>query len=42
MTIRQPIETWTRPQLEDQYHAVYEQLQEAKKKIQELDKELIK
>ncbi|PAV55539.1 hypothetical protein WR25_03937 [Diploscapter pachys] len=42
MTIRQPIETWTRPQLEDQYHAVYEQLQESKKKIQELDKELIK
>ncbi|CAD6194450.1 unnamed protein product [Caenorhabditis auriculariae] len=41
MVLRPPIETWTRPQLEDHYHNVFDQLQASHKKNRELEKQLL-
>ncbi|CAI5443821.1 unnamed protein product [Caenorhabditis angaria] len=38
--VRYPIETWSRPQLEDNYHNLVEELQNCQKKIKENEKEI--
>lgn len=40
MVIRPPIETWSRAELEENFHNAYQQLQTAQKKINEQDKKI--
>ncbi|PIO67187.1 hypothetical protein TELCIR_11076 [Teladorsagia circumcincta] len=40
MVVRPPIETWSRVQLEENFHSAYQQLQTAQKKINEQEKKI--
>ncbi|CAI2338093.1 unnamed protein product [Caenorhabditis sp. 36 PRJEB53466] len=40
VSARYPIETWSRPQLEDHFHNVVEELQNAQKKVKEQEKQI--
>ncbi|WKX93382.1 hypothetical protein Q1695_010994 [Nippostrongylus brasiliensis] len=40
MVVRPPIETWTRMQLEENFHSIYQQLQVAQKKVNEQEKKI--
>ncbi|VDN25453.1 unnamed protein product [Cylicostephanus goldi] len=40
MVIRPPIETWSRMELEENFHNAYQQLQAAQKKVNEQDKKI--
>ncbi|EFO86023.1 hypothetical protein CRE_02192 [Caenorhabditis remanei] len=40
VTARYPIETWSRPQLEDRFHGIVAELQNAQKKVKEQEKQI--